>query len=149
MSTKAIVLPTAHGKTTLHNIGKGIVDAGSLIEHKEILRELRAVARHTGDWTQLDMWWCDRVKSGLPENCKYLLVPSTQFAEACHIEVAVTLILPIDVVTNAVLRRPKSGLLNALENRLQEESLGKRVVHVSCHEDIAVLIEVMLGEIVK
>jgi hypothetical protein len=146
MTARAIVLPTGHGKTTLHNPDVGVFDAAAMVEYPHVLREMRKDARETGNWGKIDSWWSDRVRGGLKDNCKLVLVPSNKFAEQCDLLVIMTIILPETVIENVVRARPKSGLANALANRREEEENGHNVVHVLRHEDVAMLITIMLSD---
>jgi ABC-type cobalamin/Fe3+-siderophores transport system ATPase subunit len=139
----AVVLPTGHGKTTLHQSIPGIYDAGELVMSKETLRSIRRNARASGDWTEFDEYWLSEVRKHLPKDLKCLLLPSHIFAQKCGLLVAATFILPLEVIEDVITTRPKAGREETLRNRSEEESNGSNIVYARSHCDIERMLRIL------
>lgn len=111
------VLPTCHGKSTLHSPSNGLLDAGELVEDKEGLRALRATARSTGNWLLADDKWEQEIKERIPTSCRVLMVPHPNIAKRLGLSVTATFVLPKVELERLVAQRPKSGLDEAMKDR--------------------------------
>lgn len=132
----AAVLPTGHGKSTAHGTIPGVYDAAELVVSKSHLKLLRRQARESHDWSELDTWWSDQIRTNLPGDCTILMVPSLRLAESCEIPVVITILLPVTLLCSTLANRPKSGVLNALANRYDEEYAGHNVIYARNYDNL-------------
>lgn len=132
----AAVLPTGHGKSTVHGTIPGVYDAAELVVSKSHLKFLRKQARQNHNWGDLDAWWSNQIRTNLPDDCTILMVPSCHLAESCGISVIITVLLPVDLLCATLVSRPKSGILNALANRHDEESISHNTIYARNYDNL-------------
>lgn len=139
----AAILPTGHGKTTIHGTIPGVYDAAELVVSKSHLKLLRKQARERHEWGDLDAWWSDQIKTNLPRDCTVIMVPSLHLAEACGVSLIVTILLPVNLLHSALAVRPKSGILNAIANRYDEEAVGHNIIYAHNHTNLANILKLL------
>jgi hypothetical protein len=139
----AVVLPTGHGKSTIHGTIPRVYDAGELVVSKSHLRLIRKQARQTHAWGHHDAWWSDQIKTNLPADCVVLMVPSLRLAEVCGIHLIITILLPDDLICSALVTRPKSGIHNALANKREEEGKGRNVVYARSYDNLVSIVRLL------
>lgn len=135
-SLKVVVMPTGHGKTTFHGTEEGLVDAAKLVQSETELREKRKTARDSGNWGPFDTWWVEEIRNNCPETARVLMVPCHQLAQKLQLDVLATLVLDEEILSLTLNNRPKSGILNALNNRREEAESGENVLNVVSYEEI-------------
>lgn len=133
----AVVLPTCHGKSTLHNLRlPGVYDAGELVPDKSALRELRKESRVTNDWIVFDEYWSKQIKRELPPDSLVLMVPCNEIALQVGIPVRATIVLDYACFCETLTTRVKSGAYNAIANYEQEVKRADNVIMAEDHEHV-------------
>lgn len=131
-----LVLPTCHGKTTVHNESAGIYDIGTMIPNSPIVRERRAKARATGDWAEFDSFLLEQLGHELPENCNVLLLNHPDQASRFGLTVQATLVLELTLYQEIALRRGRPSLETALQDRQSVIDSSSQVTLFSSLDDL-------------
>lgn len=73
-----IVLPPGHGKSHMHSVADGIIEADTIVPCKLTyeLRELRKAAKETGDWDKYDDLWTTLINNRIKDMDCVILVPA-------------------------------------------------------------------------
>lgn len=137
-SITTLILPTCHGKTTVHNEGAGIYDIGTMVPNDPVVKERRAAARSTGDWAMFDNFLLERLEYKLPGNCRVLLLNHPGQALRFGLTVKATLVLELALYQEIVLNRGRPSLEVALQDR---QSVVESSDEVTFFNDIGDLIK--------
>lgn len=79
-----VVMPPGHGKSYYHVRIQDLIEADSLYNCRgdESLKDLRLIARTTGEWAEYDDAWASRLVPLIPLRCCIILVPSATVGDA-------------------------------------------------------------------
>lgn len=113
----AIVLPTGHGKSTLHRSRPSLFDAAIIAGHADEFKAARKTARETGDWTEVDNLWRQYLRPFVSPEKALIMVPSAEVAEIAGLAVVLTIVLPLSVLIDGVSHRHPDRISNACDDR--------------------------------